>query len=327
MEEYLLGGFGIFVSVALFLIGYRQTIGAKKERVIAANSEIEKIILRRVVLENYDPTVTDLSRFLEGKARDFRVKINDLLSEGQILNCIFTRIIETDLIAQDKREEILNRLINILEEVENTPISESSVIDLNTTSKSQTFYKFSIPLTMAFVASIMGSIITLIPQAKSNSLNLSSMSEIMSVTIAMSMTMIMALYMYKKLKESQQDVDIPSRSKSIEKAIEFEREVAKVIDKYGIKYKASGPQDQGYDFEIILNDKPVLIEVKAWTRPAPMQLITRIVHRLAEYVDKGNAQKGLIISKVPINIKNIEVSADIEAMSLSEFNKYLHDYR
>ncbi len=42
---------GIVVSVGLFLIGYRQTVGARKERVTNANQEVEKILVRRIVLE------------------------------------------------------------------------------------------------------------------------------------------------------------------------------------------------------------------------------------------------------------------------------------
>ena len=324
MENYLLGGLGIFVSVILFLIGYRQTIGAKKERIIAANSEIEKIVLRRVVLENYNPSISDLSRLLEGKARDFRVKINDLLSEGQILNCIFTRIIETDLIEQNQRESILSRLIKILEEAENTTITESSVIEFGNSNASKSIIRLTMPLLLAFIASIIGGITTLLPQAKSNQIDFNNMSELLLVTMALSMTLIMALYMFKRLKDSQQDVDIPSRSKSLEKAIEFEREVAKLIDKYNVKYKASGPKDNGYDFEIILNDKPILIEVKAWSRPIPMQIIANIVQRLSEYVRDGNAQKGIILTKTPINISNIELqNKNVETMTLGEFKRYL----
>jgi len=84
MENYILGIGGIVVSIVLFLIGYRQTVGAKKERIKLANEDIEKILVRRIVQESITPSVVDLSRLLEGKARDFRVRVGDLLSESQI---------------------------------------------------------------------------------------------------------------------------------------------------------------------------------------------------------------------------------------------------
>jgi len=69
-SDSLLGILGIAVSVVLFLIGYRQTVGAKKERVAAADSEIEKILVRRIVLEGYVLKTADIERLAEGKARD-----------------------------------------------------------------------------------------------------------------------------------------------------------------------------------------------------------------------------------------------------------------
>ena len=53
MEGYLQTGVGILVSLILFVIGYRQTIGAKKERSKNANISIIRTIMRRMVLEDY----------------------------------------------------------------------------------------------------------------------------------------------------------------------------------------------------------------------------------------------------------------------------------
>ncbi|WP_076915310.1 MULTISPECIES: hypothetical protein [unclassified Pseudoalteromonas] len=52
MEGYLQTGVGILVSLILFVIGYRQTIGAKKERSKNANISIIRTIMRRMVLED-----------------------------------------------------------------------------------------------------------------------------------------------------------------------------------------------------------------------------------------------------------------------------------
>jgi hypothetical protein len=68
MEGYLQTGLGILVSLILFVIGYRQTIGAKKERTKNANSSITRVIMRRMVLEDYSPVYKDITRVIEGKA-------------------------------------------------------------------------------------------------------------------------------------------------------------------------------------------------------------------------------------------------------------------
>ncbi|EGL17257.1 MULTISPECIES: hypothetical protein [unclassified Paenibacillus] len=50
MEAYIQTFIGIAVSVLLSVIGYRQTIGAAKERQRNANKEIESLLLKRVLL-------------------------------------------------------------------------------------------------------------------------------------------------------------------------------------------------------------------------------------------------------------------------------------
>jgi hypothetical protein len=50
---------GAAVSVGLFLIGYRQTVGARRERAKAASVELERTLLKRVLLEGYDPSIRD----------------------------------------------------------------------------------------------------------------------------------------------------------------------------------------------------------------------------------------------------------------------------
>ncbi len=44
--------FGIAISIALFIVGYRKTVGARNERVLAANRDLERVVLRRMVLES-----------------------------------------------------------------------------------------------------------------------------------------------------------------------------------------------------------------------------------------------------------------------------------
>lgn len=62
MEEYILSISGIIVSIILYLLGYRQTIGAKKERIRTVNKEVEKVLIRRIVNESYQLSLADIMR-------------------------------------------------------------------------------------------------------------------------------------------------------------------------------------------------------------------------------------------------------------------------
>ncbi len=239
MEDYLLSILGIAISIILFFIGYRETIGAKKERIKSANSEVEKILVRRIVLEAYTPKPIDISRLLEGKSRDFKVKAGDMLSESGILNCIYTRIIETDLIAQEQREEILSRIIPILEEAEGAPIQEQKVMDFPSEQRKKHLYQNAVPFAIGIIASLIGGLVTIFPKIGTVDLNIETLFPAIAATAAMSLSLILIIYTFYRLKESQQEVTISSSSNALAQAINFERDVAKRIEKKGDKGNTS----------------------------------------------------------------------------------------
>ena len=96
---------GTTVSIFLFLVAHRQTVGARQERVRSANHEIEKLLVRRVVLEDFSPTQEEITRLIDTKARDFRIRPTDLLSDIQIMNNIYTRIVESDFLLHEQRQK------------------------------------------------------------------------------------------------------------------------------------------------------------------------------------------------------------------------------
>jgi hypothetical protein len=158
LDDYVLGIVGIALSVLFIVVGYRQTIGAKKERANSANADVEKILVRRIFLESYTPRLGDVSRLLEGKARDFRVRTEDLHTLSQVLNSIFTRVIETDFISREQRTEILERLTPIVEEAERAPIEEREILEL--TSYRRRFLYTTMGLAaMSIVASLAGTLV------------------------------------------------------------------------------------------------------------------------------------------------------------------------
>jgi len=324
MENYILSFLGIAISIILFFIGYRQTIGAKKERIKTANSEVEKILVRRIVLENYTPKPIDVSRLLEGKARDFKVKAGDLLSESGILNCIYTRILETDLIAQGQREEILSRIIPILDEAEGAPIQEQKVMEFPHEQREKNLYQTVVPFIIGIIASLLGALVTIFPKIGTVDLNIESLFPAIAATAGASLALITIIYAFYRLKESQQEVTISSSSNAIAQAINFERDVAKEIEKKGLKVTPAGPEDRGYDFVIEQDGKKTIVEVKAWSHKVPISLLSRIVSLLDKVVNMENAEEGIIITKAPLDLRALDLKSEkVRLMTLREFRNYL----
>lgn len=324
MENYLLSSLGITVSIILFLIAYRQTIGAKKERKKTANSEVEKIMLRRIVLENNAPKLIDISRLIEGKARDYRVKVGDLLSEAQIMNCIYTRIVETDLIAHNQREEILSRIIPILEESEGAPIQEQKILEASYEIRQKAIFQIAVPLTIGIIASLLGGFVTVIPKIGALDMDFQRLLPIIVATVSVSLALITSFYIFSRLKESQQEVTISSSSRAIEQAISFERSVAKAIEKSGIKIQPAGSGDRGYDLALEKDGKKIFVEVKAWSRPMPIRILSRVIELLEKAVTLKNAAEGIIVIKSPMDLKSLDIeNKKIRIMTLNDFRNYL----
>lgn len=117
----------VIVAIILLFLAYRQTIGAKMIRVRLANEDLETILMKRVVLEGYQPTAEGLTRIISGKAREYNVKRNDLMTESQLLDVIFTKVIESDLITQELRSDLIKRLSPMLKIVEAEQVKEMSL--------------------------------------------------------------------------------------------------------------------------------------------------------------------------------------------------------
>ncbi len=318
-SDSFLGILGIVVSVILFLIGYRQTVGAKKERVAAADAEIEKILVRRIVLEGYAPKTADIERLAEGKARDFRVSRSDLLAAEELLNVIFTRIIESDLIPHDRRDELVKRIMPAIVEVEGEPVNERAILEIQSQTKNF-LTAGSTAFVLGVVASVLGAVVTALPSFQVIDSAPKEVIATVAATLIASLAIIMSLIFFKRVKDSQEGT---SQSTSFERYATFERDVARTIEKVGGVVRAA-PSDGGFDFLIERGGKRILIEVKAWARPVPRAIIGRTVERLKTALEKQNADLAIIVtpSSFPA-AASLGLDESIRLMALRDLRNFL----
>ena len=313
---------GIAASVLLFLLSYKQTVGAKKERVRIANNEIQQTIVKRIILESYTPNVADLSRLIDGKARDNRVKANDLMSITQILNTVFTRIIESDLIASDQREKILERLNPIIVTVEESPIKEAEIIELKP-KIDLTYQRLLLTLFIGFIASTVGALLSILPSSQEETFSLLS-NEII-IVFALSISIIVLISIMFKIKESQEETN---KSSSLENYFEFEKEVGRLIKKFGVLKPLpyhKKPSEIGYDYYIEIKGEGIIIEVKNWSKRFPINILQVTIDRLQRVLkSEENVKKAIIVTKNSINYPSeILQGIPVKIMSIKEFRNYL----
>lgn len=293
MEQYLQTAIGIFVSVFLFILGYRQTIGARKERVKACNEKLIETILRRIILEKYTPKKDDVKRLIEGKARDYKVKQKDLLSEDQILNTIYTRIFENDLISQEQRDENIERL-SALFVVDKKQINQDLDISfLNNKDRTRKFLN-TITILLAFISTTVGVLVVSFD-------SIFSVEKIFDtnilVTVLGSIAAIIAVYTFLRVKdyqESSEDLDLPKNP--YRDYVKFEREVVLQLKKLNIETIIPNSKDDGFDLIAIINGEKVAIEIKYWRQRPPFGFIRQVLSRLKSSMDKEKINRGLVVT-------------------------------
>lgn len=316
MDLYILTIIGIAVSVALYYFGYRQTIGARKEKIRSANSEIEKTLLKRIVLESYQPSVRDISRLIETKARDYNLRTADLHSDIQVLNTLFTRIIETDFISPDKRNEILEKISPVFLQAEEKPVEETTMVELASMRRTQRV-RMSLSLLMAVIASLLGAF-----SVFWYSLLESQELMILAIvgTVAASFVVIIFVSYIYRFRESQEEATAYS---ALQSAADFEREIGRALKKAGVKL-LQAEANRGYDFLAEIHDKKVIIEVKTWSHRVPLGLVRRVIDQLNNAVWAEQADEAIIVTKAPVEITpGIIDTKNVRIMSLKELRNYL----
>jgi hypothetical protein len=285
---------------------------------------LHRALLRRMVLEDYSPKYQDVSRIIEGKAREFRVQTNELLAEEQVLTNLFTEVFDNDLIAPTQRIEIENRLNGVFEETEKKPKFRDFAYDTEVSNSKEERIK-NITFLMALIASLMGATSTvLLKFIGSNSIKLNAEWFLSGVGVLItSLIAVAGIALIKKAKEFPEQ---PSKKAQQQVSSSFELDIAKILDSLGAKYQVEPDYGERFspDFHVVIGDLKIAIETKAWKAMPPVTVLKRTVMMLKYYVDRGEADKAILVTKDNLPISKEALSEDnIEIFTSSEFAKYI----
>jgi hypothetical protein len=292
MLDIALGIAGILVSVLLFLMGYRQTVGAKKERIGACNQALEKILVRRIVLESHAPAPLDIERLIQGKARDYRVRPAELFSVGQTLNAVYTRITESDLIPAESRQTILDRILPALTESESKPDQE-----LPSDSESRSVSTVKGITLLAVGASLIGALTPALPALIKLNLSDPNLLKVITLTAAASLGAITAMAFFYKIRASQEDV--PTRAQEFQSDSRFESKVASSLQRIGLTAHRLHHVRYG-DFIIEKNGRRYLLDLKNWPRRVPADVLRSLAERLKSSAQELSADEAIIVTRAPM---------------------------
>jgi hypothetical protein len=298
VDGYIQTAIGVFISVILFLIGYRQTIGARRERTTSANRAIYKALLRRLVLEEYTPKLDDVNRLIEGKAQEFKVPSGDLHSDEQLLNRVFAEIFDNDFIAPEKRAEIEKRLTGALDQLSK---GKQKVDELRLANPVQERRRFLLLTILALLASLMGALASLfllgdkIIQFGADANIFKSLLPVVAVFVA-SLVSVVAISVVKRVRESTEELS--SRSSSATEGALLEHQVAATLAKLKVSFQIEPKVGMlRPDFVTEIAGKRIAIEVKSWRSPPPMAIISRTARYMQGILNSGNVDQAVVVTR------------------------------
>lgn len=325
MDGYIQIAIGIVVSVIFFLIGYRQTIGARRERVSSANRAVYKALLRRLVLEDYTPRLDDIHKLIEGKAQEFQVSAGDLQPDEQILNQVFAEIFDNDFIAPEKRSEIESRVGKAFDQLVE---GKQKVDEVSPTSTDQERRRGLFVGTLALIASLLGALVSLFLTigkgfpAGTNVSAFSSFLPILTVFVT-SLVSVIAITLVKRAREAPDEV--PARVAVAVEGTLFEYEVAAILTKLGISFQV-GPEIGSLrpDFVVDMKGKQIAIETKSWRSPPPISMISRTANYLQELLRTGAVNEAIIVTRSQMpNLDRLSGTENIYFVPVKELSDWL----
>ena len=322
LGAYLQTGIGIVVSIALFLLGYRQTIGARKERTRAANSSLQRALMRRVVLEGYSPSLRDIRRLILGKAREFQVADRDMLTEDEFLNGLFTDIFDSDLIAPEQRSALEARVRSVIEIDDHSHISAGG----DDGQRSSVPRSPRIEFALAIATTLLGVVVSLVPQIGRGVALWSQQLLLVGTVAAGSLTAILFIVTVRRTKDaSGESIVHPSANA----AAKLEMEVARILEVGGVPHTAAIRIDGlEVDFLADFGGEKLPIEVKAWKGPITLNSLSRTLRVVELIRERVGAKEALIVVNEAKNIpQTLRLSGGTRIVSLEEFGAYIRKPR
>jgi hypothetical protein len=309
VDGYVQTALGAFLSVALFLITYRQTVGARRERARAANTDLERMLTKRIVLERYLPEVGDLDRLIRAKAREQRVRHSDLARADELLDSVFARVLEDDLIAPDHRAEVLRALSLLISAAEDKPTDDDDLAESAPRARQQVF----LLLAAAAATSFVGALVSVVPSGQDGST--------FAAALGASFAVVGAALVFLRLRETQEDTR--SQMSPQAEALRFEREVAEVLRKAGARDDIRSRPDRGVDFIADLDGRTLAVEVKASRHRLPGAVLRDMALRASRVAREAGADELLVVLRDDVPLPRASDDGYVRFVTKRDLAAYL----
>jgi hypothetical protein len=308
---------GIVVSVLLFLVGYRQTIGARKERIRVANLELQRLAVRRFSSDVYTPTVDDITRTIEAKAREHNLSPAEVDEPQQVLNSVLLSLLESDFLEPVHLETTMTKLHGVI----------SSLVDqstLHSQNHSDSWFasvqQNSRLISVGVIAALGGIVAVLIAAGVSQDVAIGTLVVQLLLTVAAATLGILFVL-------ARQTSTIPSDELPLFRAERvLQREALKLITDRKIPIISTEPEFGPADVILQCGKQVVAVDLKAVSDGRDI-VLSNSVRTLDDALPRYGASLGLIVTNRQVRVSpTVLNTAHVEVTSIESLGSVLDKY-
>jgi hypothetical protein len=296
----LSGVLGVILTIIFFFVGYRQTIGAKKERAAAANREIIETLLRRFTLDSdFGPQYEAVERVVAGAALENRVRRSDVYSMDEIFSLLSLRIVGSDYVPAKRRKSILDKLNSSFKTISADIRQLDRSAEARATTRRTASVEALLGVGSAVFAAAVGLVADLLANGVFETLSAPSMRSALLMAIAGSALTAIGLVLYVRLRDRATTTTPDSTPTT--RAEEFEFRIVERLRAVGIPFT----EERDVDLIASLKHKRIAIELKA--SASSLHAVRPILNQLKQIIDKYRCDEAYLVfsTSVPDRIRNL----------------------
>jgi hypothetical protein len=315
----LSGVLGVVLTIVFFFIGYRGTIGARKERATSTNREIVDTLLRRFTLDtSFSLQYDEIERFVAGKALSNRVKLTDVFSMEEIFSLLYSQVISSDYVGPKIRKTVLEKLNKCFKSPSEKPFTYEST-PIQPPDKVRSYIEVLLGVGSALLGAA-ASVATAFVATKGlfEGVSFTSFRWELLIALGVSALTALALVLFSRLRDRTTATKPDEFFSILPRPREFEARVIERLRAIDIPFS----QQRDLDLVISFKDKKVGIELKVFP-PPPTKLVS-IARQMETLLPKYGCEEGIIViaSPVPNQVRGMSLGK-IRLLTLDDFFKLL----
>jgi len=297
----LIGLVGILITLLVFMISYRRTIGARKERIKSANRETVTILARTIANSQIGVDEQMVQGVIRSKAREHNVSVGDLNNLFIILEDVMTKYIENEFISEDVKNTLVEKVKKLLAEKKEPETRIDVISDLSKDRLRILMSTFSAMIAMVTVLVVAFGVIK--PEFSLKTKFPISLLLTMSASIAVATLMAFTTLALDRQKRI--------RNEAIYRGPRLKEIVLSTLQEYfnksDIEQELLFFDGKRIDFVVKKEDEDIPVEVKYIL---DSKSLPRAIKELQEFIARLKAKKGLLIMNTLASEKDKKTAAD-----------------